>query len=1366
MPLAIGRRGLPSHTIPTPNRSKTRPGRIAKLLALAAAPAAVALWASPSYGQTVTWDASGAATSGGSVTDGGGFWDVTNILGNPDTNWFGGVIDGTWNNGDVAVLGNFANNAGAGAAGTVTIDDDSGSVTASGINFNAVGSGSYTIAAIGGDSLVLSSTGTINTTSSAVSATISAPMAGTTGVNLNGGGSLTLTGNNSFTGGLSINSGAVTVGSGGNLGDPSNTVNVGAPTGATSGLLNIAPGVTSTIGSLACATNSTVALNGITIGSGSTLNVNSNLPATGTVGNTGATTNAAVIVGMPNIAAAPSTLLTISGAGALNVNGTSNGNNSSFLVALGNSNSSANKSFATLNMSGLNSFSFVTGTGAVPATTGGNEFAVGVGSGSSGTAILAQTSTITAGTVDVGDTAFNTPGLAGGATNTNAAAGTTNLFLGSVSNTIQTNSLIVGAGRVTATMSWNTVTLTGTLVMTGAAGGTSTTNILVGLENFGTPPSSKDSLDFTGGNNNIHSVNVQAGTVVVGEMKGTTKGSGTATTGGTITFDTGTFSIANELDLAVAISGASTDNIGGIVTVGSNSSSTGVFTLGSLASPGLFHIANNTGGSSAASAVGVFNVKGGTANIFANIIDVSTAGTSTSTVALSGGTLNMEGYAIGPKTATGNTGAVGTRNLTTIAFPNASATLENLGGTGVNDAGLNVSGGTGTLILEGTNTYSEPTSVSTGTLQIGGPGDSVLPTAPFTVPGATVTTSGAGTFAFGSSLNSTWQGVVTGSGNLGQGGTGTTTIITTQTYTGGTSVTNGMLQVGNNGTVGTLGPSTTSTISVGGSGVLAFNHSDNAISLPNLITGTGTIAQIGSGTSTISGANNYSGGTSVSNGNLVVGSQTALGFGGLISNSAGPAGSTVTTGGTLDLAGQSVTEPITLNNGSLINSSATPAGVTSGVLGVGIASATVALSGDASVTYSGSGTGAAATLLLGLTPGTFTITNGGAGYTGTSAHPTVTITGGGGTGATATAVVTVTGTVASVTGVNITNPGIGYTTAPTLIISAPTAGTQATASGNATNFALDGIEETAPGSGYLTAPTATLTASTGSATLAIPVISGVNLAGAGSVGGTGNITLAGVVSGIGMLNKIGPDTVNLTAPNTYGGGTTVNAGTLVAGVTGALPSGAVSITGGTLQLAPSTGLATITSLAISGTGTFDINNNHVIINYGSGTDPIASIVALLATGYNGGAWNGAGGITSSAIASNPGYGVGYADFNDPGNPAGLASGTVEVAFTLLGDADLNHIVNGVDFGILAANFNKGVSRWDQGDFDYNNIVNGVDFGALAANFNKGAASASDIAALDAFAAANGLLADVPEPGSLAMLAIGAAGIMARRRRNA
>jgi hypothetical protein len=207
---------------------------------------------------------------------------------------------------------------------------------------------------------------------------------------------------------------------------------------------------------------------------------------------------------------------------------------------------------------------------------------------------------------------------------------------------------------------------------------------------------------------------------------------------------------------------------------------------------------------------------------------------------------------------------------------------------------------------------------------------------------------------------------------------------------------------------------------------------------------------------------------------------------------------------------------------------------------------------------------------------------------------------------------------------------------------------------------------------------------------------------------------------------------------------------------GSLQVGSIAVTT-TLQIAPNSGVSTLSSLSLfNGNGnnsTLDITNNHFILNYGSNPDPISSIQAYLHAGFNNGQWNGASGITSSYVATHTGYGIGYADSADPGNPASLASGTLEVAFTLLGDVNLDHVVNGIDFGVVAANFNKSASRWDQGDFDYNNVVNGVDFGALAANFNKGA-SAANTEALDAFAAANGLLADVPEPtaGSTLLLA--------------
>ena len=103
--------------------------------------------------------------------------------------------------------------------------------------------------------------------------------------------------------------------------------------------------------------------------------------------------------------------------------------------------------------------------------------------------------------------------------------------------------------------------------------------------------------------------------------------------------------------------------------------------------------------------------------------------------------------------------------------------------------------------------------------------------------------------------------------------------------------------------------------------------------------------------------------------------------------------------------------------------------------------------------------------------------------------------------------------------------------------------------------------------------------------------------------------------------------------------------------------------------------------------------------------------------------------------------------------------------------NLDGKVNGTDFNLMAANFNQAVTAgWDKGDFNYDGKVNGSDFVLLADNFNQfasqSAVSAADLAALDAFAAANGIsLANVPEPASLG-LATAAIGFLstARRRR--
>ena len=274
------------------------------------------------------------------------------------------------------------------------------------------------------------------------------------------------------------------------------------------------------------------------------------------------------------------------------------------------------------------------------------------------------------------------------------------------------------------------------------------------------------------------------------------------------------------------------------------------------------------------------------------------------------------------------------------------------------------------------------------------------------------------------------------------------------------------------------------------------------------------------------------------------------------------------------------------------------------------------------------------------------------------------------------------------------------------------------------------------------------------------------------------------------LQKTGPSTITYArtggAVNVYANAAfQISGGKVVIGTgsidpfsgTGATAGNHVAVTvdhGAKLQYATNSAVgSTLAGLTIdvASGSQVDLTNNHIFIDYGS-SDPITTIASYIKAGYNSGNWNGPGIMSTTAQTPTNGllYGVGYADGAD-NVVVGLSSGQIEVKYTLLGDANLDGLVNGSDFNILAANFNQSITGWDQGDFNYDGLVNASDFNVLAANFNQGvsgAASAGDVAALDAFAAANGLslpTSSVPEPASLGLLAMGAIGMLARRRRS-
>lgn len=200
--------------------------------------------------------------------------------------------------------------------------------------------------------------------------------------------------------------------------------------------------------------------------------------------------------------------------------------------------------------------------------------------------------------------------------------------------------------------------------------------------------------------------------------------------------------------------------------------------------------------------------------------------------------------------------------------------------TGV--AGISgVISGTGTVTMDSNNdqpgdltisnncTYTGGTTIKAGAIILGdgltsGFG-SIVGNVNFAPPGAGAT---ARSLTFNRPDNYTFPGTIGGNnnGSVIQQGLATVTLTGNNTYTNGTTVTTGTLQVGNGGTSGTIG-----TGPVTDNSVLVFDRSDN-LTFGGAISGTGSLVQSGTGILTLTGTNTIAGSTTVSNGTLVASS--------------------------------------------------------------------------------------------------------------------------------------------------------------------------------------------------------------------------------------------------------------------------------------------------------------------------------------------------------------------------------------------------------------------------------------------------------------------------------------------------------------
>lgn len=247
-------------------------------------------------------------------------------------------------------------------------------------------------------------------------------------------------------------------------------------------------------------------------------------------------------------------------------------------------------------------------------------------------------------------------------------------------------------------------------------------------------------------------------------------------------------------------------------------------------------------------------------------------------VIISGAQFATDGYRVGGEAITTDTANTLIRvGDGTVDGANYTATIDSvIRGTG----GLN-KGDLGTLILTGDNTYSGGTTITSGTLQVAGDTNLGAPETGITFNGGTLKygeafdtarqvtlESGGGTFDT-NGHNVSLLTEVEGNGQLTKTGKGSLTLTLDNTYTGGTTIEQGVLQLGNGGDIGSIQGD------IVDNGVLNVNRGDT-LALTGNISGEGQLHQTGSGVTELHGENSYSGATLIANGVLQAGNTNTL----------------------------------------------------------------------------------------------------------------------------------------------------------------------------------------------------------------------------------------------------------------------------------------------------------------------------------------------------------------------------------------------------------------------------------------------------------------------------------------------------------
>jgi autotransporter-associated beta strand protein len=533
-------------------------------------------------------------------------------------------------------------------------------------------------------------------------------------------------------------------------------------------------------------------------------------------------------------------------------------------------------------------------------------------------------------------------------------------------------------------------------------------------------------------------------------------------------------------------------------------------------------------------------------------------------------------------------GAVTLTGNATVAADDSSTLLFSNSVSGAYALLAGTSSAKGTVSLNGTNTYTGDTTVSYGTLQVGGAG--TLGSGSYA--GKIINNSGS-TFKYSSSANQTLSGVLSGAGSYTKdtSSSSTLTLTGTNTYTGATTISAGTLQVGGSGSLG----SGTYAGAITDNGTLKYSSSA-AQTLSGTISGTGSlIKDTSTSTLTLKASNSYSGGTTVSAGTLKAASSTE----GCTSNTASSLGTgaiVVESSGTLQ--GDTVNNPFGCSYYGYGPSQITIRGTVTMTTGLNAWMPTLILDGG-TLSSGATGTGGASYWM----GGNVSVTNN--------------------------------STINALGLLNVKTGGVTYNVSSGKTLSVSSAFVGSVNSDTSKGMTLDG-GGTMVLSGLNTDNTA-ITINSGTLQ-----ISGSGALGWGGTTGnyTGAITnkgtlqysssatqtLTGKITGVGSLIKdTNTSVLTLSGANDYTGTTTVNTGTLTYGADSGV-SGASAVTvdsGATLNVNSKAATRTATTtingtlaLGTSGSVTFAANSgSHTIANItGSGTITINSGATVTLSG--------------------------------------------------------------------------------------------------------------------------------------------------------